>query len=98
MGNRRRKPMLVLSEEERSLLQKVSQSRTEQVRRVERAKILLQLESGASAQAVAKTLDTNAVKVHRCLNKALQFGISTALVCVKFFTPSEDTGFLKECS
>ncbi|WAH37037.1 IS630 family transposase [Alicyclobacillus dauci] len=79
MGNRRRKPMLVLSEEERSLLQKVSQSRTEQVRRVERAKILLQLESGASAQAVAKTLDTNAVKVHRCLNKALQFGISTAL-------------------
>ena len=79
MANRRRKSMLVLSEEERLLLQKVAQSRTEQFRRVERAQMLLHLASGVSVRTVAETMGTNAVKVHRCLNKALQFGVTTAL-------------------
>lgn len=79
MANRRRKPTLVLHEEERLSLQKVSQSRAEQVRRVERAKILLQLATGASVRSVAQAMGTNTVKVHRCLNKALQFGVTAAL-------------------
>lgn len=79
MANRRHKPMLVLSDEERLSLQKIAQSRTEQVRRVERAQMLLHLATGASVRSVAAAMGTNAVKVHRCLNKALEFGVTAAL-------------------
>lgn len=74
----KKKPLL-LSEEDRKLLQKTIQSRTEQVRRVERANILLHYADGMKSSAIAALLKISVPSVDKCINKALQFGIHQAL-------------------
>jgi len=73
----KKKPLL-LSEEYRRFLQKVSQSRTEQVRRVERANILLHYADGMKSSAIAARLQISIPSVDKCINKALQFGVHQA--------------------
>lgn len=74
-----RRAPLDLSPEVRVTLETILRSRTEAVRRVERARILLAYASGGTVSGIARTLGTNRPKVERCLNKALQFGALAAL-------------------
>lgn len=63
----------------RARIEKVRHSRTEAIRRVERAKILLAYAAGDTVSEIARVLGTNRPKVQRCLDKALQFGALAAL-------------------
>lgn len=74
-----KKPALILSEEESKYLNKIANSRTEEFRHVERARILLSYASGMSVPKIAKELKSTAPKVDRCVKKALEFGIYTAM-------------------
>ena len=79
MPFRSRRAKLVLTSEVKEKLEKISRSRTEAVRRVERAKILLAYASGDTVSAIARQLHTNRPKVERSIDKALQLGPETAL-------------------
>lgn len=79
MPFRSRRAKLVLTREVKERLEKISRSRTQAVRRVERAKILLAYAGGTAVSAIARQLDTNRPKVERCIDKALQLGPETAL-------------------
>lgn len=70
---------LQLTEEEIKNLTSLSNSRTEPLREVERAKILLLTHQGISDSQIAKKLGTNRQKVIRCINKALAYGIQEAI-------------------
>lgn len=70
---------MALTTEVREKLEKTSRSRTEGVRRVERAKILLAYPSGDTVSSMAYKLHTNRPKAERCIDKALQLGPETAL-------------------
>lgn len=74
-----RKEPLLLSEEQRGKLESLVRSRTESVRRVERARILLGYAEGKTVSAIARELKTNRVKVNGCVNKALEMGVEAAL-------------------
>ena len=74
-----RKAKLELSEDEKEILKNISRSRTEAYQRVERAKILLAYAEGETVSAIARELDTNRPKIERCINKALELGVLTAL-------------------
>jgi transposase len=79
MPFKRTKAELVLSQKDRIFLENISQSRTEEVRRVERAHMLLRYVEGWSVPQIAKQLNTNPPKVYRCIDKALEFGVQTAV-------------------
>jgi len=74
-----KKAKLRLSSEVKKELDRISRSRTEKASRVERAKILLLYAEGNSVNSIAKALSTNRPKVDRCIEKALQLGVLTAL-------------------
>ncbi|BCJ87305.1 helix-turn-helix domain-containing protein [Effusibacillus dendaii] len=74
-----KKPVLVLSEEEQTMLRQISQSRTAQVRHAERARMILLDTEGLSVPRIAAQLHTNVPKVDRCIKKALQLGVKAAL-------------------
>lgn len=71
MPFQRKKAILSLSTEERGLLERTIRSRTEPVRRVERAQMLLLFADGISVAGIAERLSTNLPKVERCVKKAL---------------------------
>jgi len=75
----RKKAPLVLSEQEQLTLEKISKSRTESKTKVERAIILLCYSENKSTTSIAKMLNTNRPKVDRCIDRALEFGVLTAL-------------------
>lgn len=79
MPFQRKKPPIELTEKEQEKLIKLSKSRTESETRIERAKILLMYSEGNPTNFIAKTLNTNRPKIDRCINKALEFGVITAL-------------------
>ena len=60
-------------------LERISRSRTESARRVERAKLLLGYVAGEPISAIARSLNTNRPKVYRCVRKALDVGTLPAL-------------------
>ena len=70
---------MALTTRVREKLEKIGRSRTEGVRRVERAKILLAYPSSDTVSAIAYRLHTNPPKVERSIDKALQLGPETAL-------------------
>lgn len=74
-----KKGALQLSVEDQALLQTLSKSKTAPHREVIRAGILLSYQKGQSITAIAKGFGTSRPLVERCLNKALAFGVSTAL-------------------
>ena len=73
------KEPLELSEAQRKQLQRTARSRTESVRRVERARILLAYARGETVSAIARKVGTNRPKVNRCIDKALGLGVEAAL-------------------
>jgi len=65
--------------EEKQMLSTLSRSKTSAHREVIRAGILLRYMEGLSITDIAKSFHTSRPLVERCLNKAIAFGISTAL-------------------
>ena len=73
------KTPIVLNQEDRDLLLRLSVSRTESVRRVERAHLLLRLVDGVPPKTLAQESRTHITTVYRLLNKALELGVVAAL-------------------
>ncbi|MEK0317933.1 IS630 family transposase [Cohnella sp. 56] len=73
------KKPLALSQTDRESLERISQARSEEYRRVERARMVLQFADGVSVPKIAKALGTTVTKVNRCVDKALEFGPLAAL-------------------
>ena len=65
--------------EEKKKLTKISKSRTESKSRIERATMLLYYYEGKTISSIARLLKTNRPKIERCIDKALYFGVMTAL-------------------
>ncbi len=74
-----KRPKLELTDKENRHLTSLSHSRTEPVRSVERAKILLLSYQGKNDSQIADELNTNRQKVIRCIKKALAYGIHEAI-------------------
>ena len=74
-----KKSKIKLSEEEKSELQKIKNSRVNPASYVERAGIILAYYEGKSVSQIARDFKTNRTKIYKCINKALQFGALTAL-------------------
>lgn len=74
-----KKEKLQLSNTDRDMLRKISTARSEEYRRVERARILLHFADGLSIPKIAEVLGTTVPKVNRCVDKALAFSLETAL-------------------
>lgn len=74
-----KKEKLSLTDTEREMLQRISQARTEEYRRVERARMLLHYADGMSIPKIADALLTTVTKVNRCVDKALEKGTEAAL-------------------
>ncbi len=73
------KATLTLSDEDRRYLEQVQDSRTEEIRRVERARILVAYGEGLPIARIAQTLGVSVPTVYRCVKKALAFGPLAAL-------------------
>ncbi len=73
------KAKLQCSSEDKDNLLTLSKSKTTPHREVIRSKILLGYMEGKSITKLASDFQTNRPLVERCLNKALAFGVSTAL-------------------
>jgi len=68
-----------LSKEEKTKLETISRSRTESKSRIERATMLLLYSRDYRVSTIARELHTNRPKVERCIDKALTYGVVTAL-------------------
>jgi transposase/DNA-binding MarR family transcriptional regulator len=79
MPFKRQRADLNLTDEHQSILIAVSRSRTDEQRRVERARILLAYAGGETVSSIARRLDTNRRKVERIIDKALELGPVAAL-------------------
>jgi transposase len=70
---------LQMSAEEMDYLTQCSRSRTESASKVQRAKVLLAYHLGDSISKIAREVRTNRPKVERCVQKALEYGVRSAL-------------------
>lgn len=75
----RQRAELILNSETQATIEEISKSRTESASRVERAKMILAYAERTPVSAIARELSTNRPKVERCIDKALQLGVLTAL-------------------
>lgn len=76
---RPRKFTKTLTEQERCLLEGIAQSRTEEIRRVQRAKVLLLCASGQSNQSMASEVGLSTVSINKILKKWTTLGVQAAL-------------------
>ena len=74
-----RRGLLVFSEDEQRMLERLRKSRTEEKRRTVRAAILLDSFAGLSDQAIARAQRVNRNTVILCIRKCLRFGVQAAL-------------------
>src|SRR6202022_2896524 len=74
-----RRAQLELSSEDKELLTRLSQSRSETAAKVQRAQVLLRYHRGETISSIARALLTNRPKVERCVGKALELGVRQAL-------------------
>ena len=74
-----KRPKLKLTEEDGAWLQQLSQSRSEAAGRVQRAQILLRYHTGETVSTIATALRTHRPRVERCIAKALELGVRSAL-------------------
>ncbi len=75
----RKRNALQFTEEERSKLESIRRSRTEETRRTLRAGVLLDSLSGQSDEAIARHHHVSRGTVVLCIQKCLQFGLDAAL-------------------
>ena len=76
---KRSKGALKLTGDEEAMLKRISASRIEETRIVERSKILLMYSQGEKPDNIAESLSTKKQKVYRIINRALALGIDSAL-------------------
>ncbi len=76
----RKAAAIALSEEERRVLQKIAGTRTEEARRVQRAKILLLSAEGEMQKQIAETVGLSRPSVILCLKKYKEAGWEYALM------------------
>jgi transposase len=74
-----KKAKLKLTTEESKLLHGLSRSKTAPMREVSRATILLKYVDGMNITQIANECHTNRPLVERCINKAIAYGVKTAL-------------------
>ena len=79
MSYKKREP-LTCTDNDRIKLVGISKSKTEEARKVQRAKILLLYMEGVSIPAIGKQVGLSKVSVYDCIDKALSFGVIAALV------------------
>ncbi len=70
---------IVLTAKEKQALKAISKSRTEPKSRVERAQMILGYSEGQSISSLAKRLGTNRPKIERTIDRAVGYGVLTAL-------------------
>jgi transposase len=74
-----RRAQLRLSNNEIEMLTALLQSRSQPAGRVQRASILLRYQAGDTVSEIARALGTNRPRIERCVNKALELGVTQAL-------------------
>jgi hypothetical protein len=79
MSRKSKREKLILSDEQKDLLIRISQSRTQPLQEVQRSKILLKYIDGIGLSAISKELKTTRVTVYKCIDKALSMGVEAAL-------------------
>ena len=79
MAGRPRKFVKELTTDERTMLETITRSRTEEKRRVERAKVILGCAAGMSNVAIAEKLHISKPTVVKILKKWTMFGVNSAL-------------------
>ncbi len=79
MAGKTRLPKLVLSAEQLSELQQLSQSRTASLREVQRARILCRYHEGQTITGIARAMEITRKSVRKWIDKALAMGVEAAL-------------------
>jgi transposase len=79
MARTSKRAALVLTPEQRAMLQELSGSRTAPAREVERAKVLLGYADGISITALQRRLGLSRPMIYRCVDKALAAGVRMGL-------------------
>jgi len=79
MAGKSRLPKLTLNAEQLSELQQLSQSRTAQLREVQRARILCRSHAGESIAGIARALEMTRKSVRKWIDQALAMGAEAAL-------------------
>ena len=79
MAGRPRKFVKELTTDERTMLETITRSRTEEKRRVERAEVILGCAAGMSNVAIAEKLHISKPTVVKILKKWTMFGVNSAL-------------------
>ena len=79
MSRKCQRAKLILTDEQKDSLLKMSQSRTLPLQEVQRSKILLKYVDGIGLSAISKELTTTRVTVYKCIDKALSMGVEAAL-------------------
>ncbi len=74
-----KRPKIELTKKEELELEKISKSRTKKKAHIERAKILLLYSKGNSINSISKKLGTNRPKIERTVDRAIYYGVMTAL-------------------
>lgn len=79
MAGKSRLPVLNLTVEEKERLDSLRHSRSEPVRKVERANILWHYHAGLNPSEIKQTANVSRVTVYNCLRKALAMGMEAGL-------------------
>lgn len=74
-----KRPKIRLTSKENEVLTTISKSRTEPNSRMERARMILAYANEESINSIAKTLNTNRPRIERTIDRAVSFGVLTAL-------------------
>ena len=88
MPRESKRAKLNLDEGQLKELLKISQSRTEPIREVQRATILLQYHDGETISSISGGLNISRPTIYKCIDKALAAGIETGLKD-KYHRPKE---------
>lgn len=79
MSRKSKLPKLILSEEQRQWLEKISQSRTAPMRELQRAQVLLKYADGSSVSNIKSVVHVSRPTIYKCVDKALSMGIESGL-------------------
>jgi transposase len=79
MAGKTRRAMLVLTEEQRTMLKGLAGSRTAPVREVERARVLLGYAEGTSITGLQRRIGLSRPSIYKCVDKALAAGVPAGL-------------------
>ena len=79
MARKSKRTKLNITDEQRTMLTKLSQSRSAPLREIQRAHILLSYAQNMNISNIAKQYNTTRSTIYKCIDKALSMGIAAAL-------------------